>query len=94
MPDLDLIKQGEQGVRDRRGRFARGPVGQSRWPAAGRGDHVKRAARLLLAEEGEALTQSRRIGARRRPESARPLGGVYASKVHPTPGSTGPFRRL
>ncbi len=23
MPDLDLIKQGEQGVRDRRGRFAR-----------------------------------------------------------------------
>ncbi len=24
MPDLDLIKQGEQGVRDRRGRFARG----------------------------------------------------------------------
>ena len=25
MPDLDLIKQGEQGVRDRRGRFARLP---------------------------------------------------------------------
>jgi hypothetical protein len=24
MPDLDLIKQGEQGVRDRRGRFAGG----------------------------------------------------------------------
>jgi hypothetical protein len=24
MPDLDQIKQGEQGVRDRRGRFARG----------------------------------------------------------------------
>jgi hypothetical protein len=33
MPDLDQIKQGEQGVRDRRGRFARG-VGQSRRPAA------------------------------------------------------------
>jgi hypothetical protein len=31
MPDLDLIKQAEQ---DRRGRFARGPVGQSRQPAA------------------------------------------------------------
>jgi hypothetical protein len=27
MPDLDLIKQGEQGVRDGRGRFARGWVG-------------------------------------------------------------------
>jgi hypothetical protein len=26
MPDLDLIKQGEQGVRDRRGRFARGTM--------------------------------------------------------------------
>jgi hypothetical protein len=34
MPDLDLIKQVEQGVRDRRGRFTRGrsgnPAGQSR----------------------------------------------------------------
>ena len=28
MPDLDLIKQGEQGVRDRRGRFARGRSGR------------------------------------------------------------------
>jgi hypothetical protein len=27
MPDLDLIKQEEQGVRDRRGRFARGRSG-------------------------------------------------------------------
>ena len=27
MPDLDLIKQGEQGVRDRHGRFARGRSG-------------------------------------------------------------------
>ena len=32
MPDLDLIKQGEQGVRDRRRRFARGRFGQSRRP--------------------------------------------------------------
>jgi hypothetical protein len=34
MPDLDLIKQAEQGVRDRRGRFVRGrsgnPTGRSR----------------------------------------------------------------
>jgi hypothetical protein len=34
MPDLDLIKQGEQGVRDWRGRVFEGPVGQSRGPAA------------------------------------------------------------
>ncbi len=27
MPDLDQIKQAEQGVRDRRGRFARGRSG-------------------------------------------------------------------
>ncbi len=27
MPDLNLIKQGEQGVRDRRGRFCRGRSG-------------------------------------------------------------------
>jgi len=33
MPDLDLIKQDEQGVRDRRGRFARGRSGN---PPAGR----------------------------------------------------------
>jgi hypothetical protein len=36
MPDLDLIKQGEQGVRDRRGAVCRGPVGQSRRPPARR----------------------------------------------------------
>jgi hypothetical protein len=57
MPDLDLIKQGEQGVRDRRGQFTRG---RSRNPAGrprGCRDHVNRAARLLLAGEGEALTR-------------------------------------
>ena len=55
MPDLDLIKQEEQGVRDRRGRFARSgnPAGRPR----GCRDHVNRAARLLLAGEGEALTR-------------------------------------
>jgi hypothetical protein len=44
MPDLDQIKQEEQGVRDRRGRFARGRSGNP-------------AGRLLLAGEGEALTR-------------------------------------
>ena len=83
MPDLDQIKQGEQGVRDRRGRFARGRSGNPAGRPRGCRDHINRAARLLLSCEGEALTpQSRRIGARRRPESERPLGVVDASKVH------------
>ena len=34
MPDLDQIKQAEQGVRDRRGRFARGRSGNPAGPAA------------------------------------------------------------
>jgi hypothetical protein len=49
MPDLDLIKQGEQGVRNRRGRLARGRSGN---PAGRpRSDRISRAARLLLAGE-------------------------------------------
>lgn len=58
MSDLDQIKQAEQGMRDRRGRFARGRSGN---PAAGRPrgclDQANRAARVLLAGEGEALTR-------------------------------------
>jgi hypothetical protein len=57
MPDLDQIKQGEQGVRDRRGRFARGRSGNPAGRPRGCRDHVNRAARLLLAGEGEALTR-------------------------------------
>src|SRR5438132_13279677 len=57
MPDLDQIKQGEQGARDGRGRFATGrssnPAGRPR----GCRDHVNRAARLLLAGKGEALAR-------------------------------------
>src|SRR6266852_5935139 len=47
MPDLDLIKQGEQGIRDRRGRFARGRSGNPPGGRAGYRDHVNRAARSL-----------------------------------------------
>src|SRR6266851_6705585 len=57
MPDLDQIKQGEQGVRDRRGRFASGRSGNPAGRPRGCRDHVNRAARLLLAGEGEALTR-------------------------------------
>src|SRR4029077_16871730 len=55
MPDLDQIKQGEQGERDGRGRFARGRSGNPAGRPRGCRDHVNRAARLLLAGEGGAL---------------------------------------
>ena len=42
MPDLDQIKQGEQGVRDRRGRFARGRSGNPAGRPRGCRDHVNR----------------------------------------------------
>ena len=54
MPDLDLIKQGEQGVRDRRGRFARGRSGNPAGRPRDCRDHVNRVARLFLAGEGES----------------------------------------
>ena len=58
MPDLDQIKQEKQKVRHRRARFAKGRSGDpAGWPRGCR-DHVNRAARLLLAGEGEALTPS------------------------------------
>ena len=57
MPDLDQIKQGEQGVRDRRGRFGKGRSGNPAGRPRGCRDHVNRAARLLLAGEGEVLTR-------------------------------------
>src|ERR1700720_3185938 len=57
MPDLDLIKQEEQGVRAQRARSARGRSGSPAGRPRGCRDHVNRAARLLLAGEGEALTR-------------------------------------
>src|SRR6266851_2295626 len=56
LPDLDQIKQGEQGVRDRRGRFARVRSGNPAGRPRGCRDHLNRAARLQLAGGGEALT--------------------------------------
>jgi hypothetical protein len=57
MPDLDQKKQEEQGARDPRGRFARGRSGNPAGRPRGCRDHVNRAARLLLAGEGEVLTR-------------------------------------
>jgi hypothetical protein len=44
MPDLDLIKQGEQGVRDGCGRVAGGGSGNPTGRPRGCRDHVNRAA--------------------------------------------------
>ena len=57
MPDLDQIKQGEQVARDRSGRFAKGRSGNPAGRPRGCRDHATRAAQLLLAGEGEALTR-------------------------------------
>jgi hypothetical protein len=57
LPDLDLIKQEKQGARDGRGRFARGFSGNPAGRPRGCRDRANRAARLLLAGEGEALTR-------------------------------------
>ena len=53
MPDLDQIKQEKQGSRDPRGRFSKGRSGNPAGRPRGCRDHVNRAARLLLAGEGE-----------------------------------------
>jgi hypothetical protein len=50
MPDLDQIKQEEQGARDRRGRFAKGRSGNPAGRPRGCRDHVNRAARLLASK--------------------------------------------
>src|SRR5580700_6729291 len=57
MPDLDQIKQEKQGARDRCGRFSKGRSGNPAGRPRGCRDHINRAARLLLAGEGEALTR-------------------------------------
>jgi hypothetical protein len=64
MPDLDQIKQGEQGARDRCGRL---PQARRAFPPADGGcrAQVNRATRLLLAGQGDALTRkSLRAGTR------------------------------
>jgi Family of unknown function (DUF5681) len=57
MPDLDQIKQEEQGPRDRRGRFLRGHSGNPAGRPKGCRDRANRAGSTLLAEAGEALAR-------------------------------------
>ena len=57
MPDLNQIKQGEQGARDRRGRFAKGRSGDHSGRRIGSRNKATLAAAALLAGESEALTR-------------------------------------
>jgi hypothetical protein len=94
MPDLDLIKQGEQAVRDRRGRFAGGRSGNPAGRPHGCRDHVDRATRSLLAGEGAAPTRkSVELALAGDPRASRPLRVIDASKVrHRSPSAGGTVR--
>jgi Family of unknown function (DUF5681) len=57
MADLRVVKSGKKGGRDQRGRFVRGQSGNPAGRPRGCLDHVNRAAQVLLAGEGAALTR-------------------------------------
>ncbi len=95
MPDLDQIKQAEQGVLDRRRRFAKGRSGNPAGRPRGRRDHVNRAARLLPAGEGEAPTRkavelalAATGGTCGNPAALPALGGSIASRSLSSGGAT------
>jgi hypothetical protein len=55
MPDLDLIKQGEQGVRYPRGRFARGRSGDPAGRPTAAGDGVRDRTPPMLDQPTKRL---------------------------------------
>jgi hypothetical protein len=57
MPEIGMVKSGKQIVRDEHGRFLRGQSGNPAGRPRGCLDHVNRAAQILLAGEGAALTR-------------------------------------
>jgi hypothetical protein len=57
MPDVDLMKQEEQGARDGKGRFRKGRSGNLAGRPAGIPNPAARAAMMLLDGEAEALTR-------------------------------------
>jgi hypothetical protein len=65
MPDLDQIKQEEQGARDQRGRFARGRSGNPAGRAAAATASKPRCPAIARRRGRGADPQSRRAGARR-----------------------------
>ena len=78
MPDLDQIKQEEQGARDQRGRFARGRSGNPAGRAAAATASKPRCPAFARRRGRGADPQGRRAGARRRPA---PLWAV--PRTHP-----------
>jgi hypothetical protein len=57
MADLRVVKSGKKGGRDAHGRFLRGQSGNPAGRPRGCLDHANRAAQVLLAGEGAALTR-------------------------------------
>ena len=57
MADLRVVKSNKQIARDESGRFVRGQSGNPAGRPRGCLDHVNRAAQILLAGEGAALTR-------------------------------------
>jgi hypothetical protein len=57
MTDLRVVKSAKKGGRDERGRFLRGRSGNPAGRPRGCLDHANRAAQVLLAGEGAALTR-------------------------------------
>ena len=57
MADLRVVKSGKKGGRDAHGRFVRGQSGNPAGRPRGCLDHANRAAQVLLAGEGAALTR-------------------------------------
>ena len=88
MPDLDLIKQGEQGVRDRRGRFASGQEDTLGTTVSVAQAKSQFAALVARAEAGERIVVTRNgraaacLGAfpRRQPIKYGELRGVFLSE--------------
>jgi Family of unknown function (DUF5681) len=57
MPQSGVTRPAKKSVRDQRGRFVRGHSGNPAGRPRGCRDHVNRAAQMLLAGEGAALTR-------------------------------------
>ena len=89
MPDLDQIKQGEQGARDRRGRFAKGPSGNPAGGIVGAGfEKLRWPPPVRPGDELRAESEVPEV----RPSESRPQHGVI--KVRSTMNQNGEAVRV
>jgi acyl dehydratase len=89
MPDLDQIKQGEQGARDRRARFARGRSGNPTDGVVGAGfEKLRWPLPVRLGDELRAESEVLEV----RPSESRPQHGLI--KVRSTVNQNGEAVRV